>query len=72
MRDAMRRMDLRKSGEAYDLELEFDGQEMYATRNGVRIAKRHKRKWVSLLADLTVVDVFQNGRPMLELRTTRR
>ena len=34
MRDALRRGDLRNSGEAYDLQLEFDGKEMYATRKG--------------------------------------
>jgi len=70
MRDALRREDLRKSGEAYDLELEFDGKEMYATRNGVRFAKRHRRRWLSMVPGVAVVDTFQNGRPTLELRTT--
>jgi len=70
MRDALRRRDLRKSVVTYDLELEFDGKEMYATRNGVRIAKRHHRQWLSMVPGIAVVDTVRNGRPTLELRTT--
>ena len=69
MRDALRRGDLRNSGEAYDLQLEFDGKEMYATRNGVRIAKRHRCRWLSMVPGIAVVDTFRNGRPTLEMRT---
>jgi len=70
MRDALRRRNLRKSVVTRDLGLEFEGKEMYSTRNGLRIARRHRRQWPSMVPGITVVDAFQNGQPTLELRTT--
>jgi hypothetical protein len=67
MRDALRRRRFRKSVVTYDLGLEFEGKEMYATRNGVRIARRHHRQWLSMVPGIAVMDTFRNGRPTLEL-----
>jgi hypothetical protein len=41
--------------------VEFDGNDMYVVRSGVRIAKRVDRKWVSLLPGVTVRDIKKKG-----------
>jgi len=42
--------------------VEFDGNEMYVVRSGVRIAKRTDRKWISLLPGVTVRDIKKKGK----------
>ena len=36
--------------------IEYDGEDMFVIRNGVRIARREDRKWVSMKPGLTVLD----------------
>jgi len=45
-----------------DGSVEFDGNDMYVVRSGVRIAKRIDRKWVSLLPGVTVRDIKKKGK----------
>ena len=42
--------------------VEFDGNELYVVRSGVRIAKRIDRKWVSLLPGISVRDIKKKGK----------
>jgi hypothetical protein len=42
--------------------IEYEGNEMFVVRSGVRLAKRKNNKWVSLIPGVTVRDVKEKGR----------
>jgi hypothetical protein len=43
--------------------VELDGKHMFVVRNGVRIAKRENKKWVSLIPGVTVRDTKDKRHP---------
>jgi len=48
--------------------IELDGKHMFVVRNGVRIAKRVGRNWVSLIPGVTVRDIKERGsHPEIEI-----
>ena len=47
--------------------VEFDGKHMFVVRDGVRIAKRENRKWVSLIPGITVRDTKDKRHPGIEI-----
>jgi hypothetical protein len=47
--------------------VEFDGKHMFVVRDGVRIAKRENRKWVSLIFGITVRDTKDKRHPGIEI-----
>jgi len=51
-----------------DYKVEYDGKEMYVTRNGVVLAMRRDNGWVSIEPGVTVRDIFENGQHGIEVR----
>jgi hypothetical protein len=47
--------------------VEFDGKHMFVVRDGVRIAKRENKKWVSLIPGVTVRDTKDKRHPKIEI-----
>jgi len=47
--------------------VEFDGKHMFVVRDGVRIAKRENKKWVSLIPGVTVRDTKDKRDPGIDI-----
>jgi len=47
--------------------VEFDGKHMFVVRDGVRLAKRENKKWVSLIPGVTVRDTKDKRHPGIEI-----
>ena len=45
-----------------EFKVEFDGKETYDICNGVKLAIRRDKRWVSIEPGVTVRDVVENGR----------
>jgi hypothetical protein len=41
--------------------IECDGKDMFVVRGGVRLAKRKRNKWVSLIPGVIVQDIREKG-----------
>jgi hypothetical protein len=50
--------------------VEFDSNEMYVMRSGVKLAMRRDNHWVSIEPGVTVRDIVENGRHGIEVRMT--
>jgi hypothetical protein len=50
--------------------VEFDGNEMYVMRSGVKLAMRRDDHWVSIEPGVTVRDIVENGILGIEVRIT--
>jgi len=50
--------------------VEFDGEETYVMRNGVKLAMRCDDRWVSIEPGVTVRDIVENGKHGIEVRMT--
>ena len=48
------------------IEIEGDGTDMFVVRNGVRIAKRGDREWISLEPGFAVYSDYQTGEMTIE------
>ena len=54
-----------------DYKVEFDGKETYVICNGVKLAIRRDKRWVSIEPGVTVRDVTENGRHGIEVEYRR-
>ena len=50
-----------------EFKVEFDGKETYVICNGVKLAIRRDKRWVSIEPGVTVRDVIENGRHGIEV-----
>jgi hypothetical protein len=53
-----------------DYTVEYDGNEMYVMRSGVKLAMRRDDHWVSIEPGVTVRDIVENGILGIEVRIT--
>src|SRR5262249_4182475 len=54
-----------------EYKVEFDGKETYVICNGVKLAIRRDKRWVSIEPGVTVRDVIENGRHGIEVEYRR-
>ncbi|MET0709151.1 MAG: hypothetical protein ABWY64_17850 [Tardiphaga sp.] len=50
-----------------EIEIERDGHDMFVNVDGLRIAKRRGREWISLEPGWSVADCFEADRWMIEV-----